>query len=125
MSFFKAGYLLLALVPLAIGGCVSSEEQQTMDQEKCASFGYRPGTDGFAGCMMQQNTQRANDEQRFLDRMHADEQRKKDRQAARLRNDAIDTRPSYDRDGNPNFDTQGNYQGCRGIGCQVDNPDDD
>ncbi|WP_263486207.1 MULTISPECIES: hypothetical protein [unclassified Mesorhizobium] len=27
--------------------------------------------------------------------------------------------------GNPSFDTQGNYQGCNGIGCQVDAPDDD
>jgi hypothetical protein len=27
--------------------------------------------------------------------------------------------------GNPNFDKQGNYQGCHGIGCEVDTPDDD
>jgi hypothetical protein len=38
---------------------------------------------------------------------------------------AMDTRPQFDREGNPNFDTQGNYQGCRGIGCEVDTPDDD
>lgn len=38
--------------------------------------------------------------------------------------DAIDTRPQFDRDGNPNFDTHGNYQGCHGAGCLVDNPDD-
>lgn len=37
----------------------------------------------------------------------------------------IDDRPQFDRNGNPNFDTQGNYQGCRGIGCEVDTPDDD
>ncbi|WP_435655886.1 hypothetical protein [Brucella pituitosa] len=36
----------------------------------------------------------------------------------------IDTSPRYDRNGNPNFDTNGNYQGCNGIGCEVDNPDD-
>ena len=36
----------------------------------------------------------------------------------------IDTRPQFDRDGNPNFDTEGNYQGCHGVGCLVDNPDD-
>jgi hypothetical protein len=35
------------------------------------------------------------------------------------------SRPQYDKEGNPNFDTQGNYQGCRGIGCEVDVPDDD
>lgn len=42
----------------------------------------------------------------------------------RRRDDAIDPRPSFDREGNPNFDTQGNWQGCHGVGCLVDNPDD-
>lgn len=36
----------------------------------------------------------------------------------------IDPTPQFDRDGNPNFDTHGNYQGCHGMGCRVDNPDD-
>ncbi|SMO36728.1 DUF3011 domain-containing protein [Paracoccus laeviglucosivorans] len=36
---------------------------------------------------------------------------------------AIDTTPQFDKDGNPNFDTHGNYQGCHGMGCLVDNPD--
>jgi hypothetical protein len=40
------------------------------------------------------------------------------------RPNVIDTRPQFDRDGNPNFDTRGRYQGCRGIGCKVDDPDD-
>lgn len=38
-------------------------------------------------------------------------------------NQDIDPRPSFDRQGNPNFDTQGNWQGCHGVGCLVDNPD--
>lgn len=38
--------------------------------------------------------------------------------------DAIDTRPSFDRQGNPNFDTHGNWQGCHGVGCDVDPPDE-
>lgn len=37
--------------------------------------------------------------------------------------DQIDTRPQFDKDGNPNFDTKGNHQGCHGVGCDVDNPD--
>lgn len=37
----------------------------------------------------------------------------------------IDTRPQFDRQGNPNFDTRGNYIGCHGMGCEVDQPDDD
>lgn len=32
-------------------------------------------------------------------------------------------RGRFDREGNPNFDTKGNYQGCHGMGCVVDNPD--
>lgn len=125
MPAFKARYLLLALLPLAAAGCVSAEDQRAADQNKCASFGFQPGTDAFANCMMKQNAQRDEDDQRYLDRLHEREQRDKDRKAARRNNDdAIDTRPSYDRDGNPNFDTQGNYIGCNGIGCQVDNPDD-
>ncbi|MHA3841740.1 DUF3011 domain-containing protein [Sphingomonas aestuarii] len=39
--------------------------------------------------------------------------------------ETIDTRPSFDRDGNPNFDTKGNWQGCHGAGCLVDNPEGD
>lgn len=29
----------------------------------------------------------------------------------------------FDKDGNPNYDTSGKYQGCHGMGCKVDNPD--
>ncbi|MBZ9700409.1 MULTISPECIES: hypothetical protein [unclassified Mesorhizobium] len=36
----------------------------------------------------------------------------------------IDTRPQYDKQGNPNFDTRGRYIGCHGIGCKVDDPGD-
>jgi len=35
----------------------------------------------------------------------------------------IDNRTQFDREGNPNFDPQGNYIGCHGVGCEVDNPD--
>ena len=29
----------------------------------------------------------------------------------------------FDKDGNPNYDADGNYIGCHGLGCKVDNPD--
>lgn len=35
---------------------------------------------------------------------------------------SIDTRPQFDSQGEPNFDTHGNYQGCHGVGCDVDTP---
>lgn len=37
--------------------------------------------------------------------------------------DDFDSRPAFDKEGNPNFDTQGGYIGCHGVGCEVDNPD--
>jgi hypothetical protein len=126
MPSFKMRYLLIALVPLAVAGCISAEDQRAMDQDKCSSFGFQPGTNSFANCMMEQSSQREADEQRSLDRIEAQEQRDRDRkQARRDRDQDIDRRPQFDKDGNPNFDTEGNYQGCHGVGCMVDNPDDD
>ncbi len=37
--------------------------------------------------------------------------------------DTVDTTPQFDKNGEPNFDIHGNYQGCHGVGCLVDNPD--
>lgn len=31
--------------------------------------------------------------------------------------------PAYDRYGNPNYGRKGRYQGCHGLGCEVDHPD--
>lgn len=122
MTKLKLRYILLALVPLAVASCVTAEE---VDQGKCSSFGFRPGSDAFANCMMEQSA-RAEDENRRRDQerraREVDErERKKERQ--RREDDQIDTRPQFDRDGNPNFDTKGNYIGCHGVGCMVDNPD--
>ncbi|MCW8060439.1 DUF3011 domain-containing protein [Agrobacterium tumefaciens] len=36
--------------------------------------------------------------------------------------EVIDTRPQFDRQGEPNFDVHGNYQGCHSAGCLVDDP---
>lgn len=126
MHGFKTGCLLLVLAPLALAGCVSADDQRAADQNKCASYGYEPGTDRFADCMMTQDNQRANDQQRTMDSLERQDRR--DRQRMRdfessAGSSLIDTRPQFDKDGNPNFDTQGNYIGCHGIGCQVDNPD--
>jgi len=118
-------------LPLGIAGCVSAEDQRAADQEKCASYGYRPGTDGFASCMESQDWKRDDDQRRTMESLERQDRR--DRQ--RLQNlestagvsssaSGIDDRPQYDKDGNPNFDSQGNYIGCHGIGCEVDNPDD-
>ncbi|TCQ74469.1 hypothetical protein EDF68_11635 [Ochrobactrum sp. BH3] len=123
MTNLKLRYLLLALVPLAVAGCVTAEE---VDQDKCSSFGFRPGTNAFANCMMEQSA-RAEDENRRWDqerRVRENRERERKDERRRRAESQIDTRPQFDRDGNPNFDTQGNYIGCHGVGCEVDNPDD-
>jgi len=122
MTKLKLRHLLLAFAPLAIAGCVTAEE---VDRDTCASFGFRPDTDTFANCMMEQSA-RADDERRQWDRdRRLREERERDRKERRRREESqIDNRPQFDRDGNPNFDTQGNYVGCHGVGCEVDNPDD-
>lgn len=57
----KSGVAVAALLVLAVlGGCASLDEmnanlaaqQQSADQAKCEGYGYQPGTDRFADCMM-------------------------------------------------------------------------
>ncbi|NKC51707.1 hypothetical protein HED63_20760 [Ochrobactrum cytisi] len=124
MTKLKLRYLLLALVPLAVAGCVTDEE---IDQDKCSSFGFSAGSDAFANCMMQQSARRDDDNRRWDEEYRAREERdrarKKEKERRRREESQIDNRPQFDRDGNPNFDTQGNYTGCHGVGCEVDNPD--
>lgn len=123
MTKLKLRYLLLALVPLAVAGCVTDEE---IDQDKCSSFGFSPGSNAFANCMMEQSARREDELRRYTEERHAREERDRERKKERKRREQsqIDDRPQFDRDGNPNFDTEGNYQGCHGVGCDVDNPDD-
>ena len=49
----KRRTVLLALglaLPL-LGGCTTSAERRTSDDATCRSYGFRPGTDAFAGCL--------------------------------------------------------------------------
>jgi hypothetical protein len=120
--------LLVALIPLAVAGCVSPEDQQARDQDKYTSYGYQPGSNRFADCMMDRDLQRADDQRRTMESLERQDRRDRRRMQdfeSTAGSSFIDDRPQYDKDGNPNFDTQGNYIGCHGIGCKVDNPDDD
>lgn len=53
-----------ALVPLLVmfasaSSCqTASPQQQSADQAKCAGYGYQPGTDQFANCMMKLDSKR-------------------------------------------------------------------
>lgn len=46
--FRLLGFLLL------LSGCVSTEQ----DSQQCAAYGFKPGTDGFATCLMSLSEQR-------------------------------------------------------------------
>jgi hypothetical protein len=53
--------LSLVVFGAALGSlacCVSPEEQHAMDQQTCAGYGFAPGTDAFAHCMMSTAQQR-------------------------------------------------------------------
>ena len=73
---------------LLLAGCVSPDEQRAMDQQSCASYGFSPGTDAFANCMM--TTAQKRQEQQAADRRQremnaaiaAQAQRDRDAQAA-------------------------------------------
>ncbi|MGD1827165.1 Lipoprotein [Chromobacterium violaceum] len=54
------------LIAAAIGApiltaCASPEEIRAMDQQTCANYGFKPGTDTFANCMMKRSDKRADD----------------------------------------------------------------
>lgn len=127
-------YAIVTIAVLVLTGCVSSDEQAAIDraddENRCQSFGFKPGTERYSNCLMTQSAQRADLRQRqeIADERRTSEQWEReaeDRRAAqRDRDSDIDPRPQFDSQGNPNFDEQGNYQGCHGIGCEVDTPDD-
>ncbi len=43
---------------LALGGCMSPEEQRRVDGNTCADFGTRYGSQSYAQCMLQQQHRR-------------------------------------------------------------------
>jgi tRNA pseudouridine32 synthase/23S rRNA pseudouridine746 synthase/23S rRNA pseudouridine1911/1915/1917 synthase len=62
-----------------VAGCVSPEEQRAMDQRQCTGYGFTPGTDAFANCMM--NTSQQRDAQAAADRRAAADREAADRRA--------------------------------------------
>lgn len=74
--------VLIAVVVLALcaplAGCetVSPQQQHASDQNTCASYGYQPGTDKFADCMMatahrREDAKTAQDNQHEHDRLQS------------------------------------------------------
>ncbi|APT55853.1 hypothetical protein RQ831_19785 [Roseomonas gilardii] len=119
-------YPVFIVALLSLAGCGSAGEQNVLDQQKCASYGYQAGSNRFADCMMAQDRQRGRDQRQtmdWLEQQNRDAQARRDALGSGSSGGFIDTTPQFDKGGNPNFDTRGNYIGCHGIGCKVDNPD--
>ncbi|SMO36733.1 hypothetical protein [Paracoccus laeviglucosivorans] len=116
---------VLNIIPLTVcltllAGCEAMEEIEQInrdsDRATCSGYGFTEGTDAFATCMMRLDRERERSLSQDNDpprRPHGD----------RDNGGMIDPRPQFDKNGNPNFDTEGNWIGCHGIGCMVDNPD--
>lgn len=83
----KIAIPLLACFGLLLGGCqtISPEQQHATDQNRCAGYGYQPGTDKFADCMR-----------------HVDN-RREDQAAAQSQRDDYLRSMSIKRNGNPKF----------------------
>ena len=50
---------LAAAFTLGLAACVTPQERHAMDNGQCYEFGFEPGTDAFAQCMMDLHQQRA------------------------------------------------------------------
>ncbi|WP_157018366.1 hypothetical protein [Mesorhizobium xinjiangense] len=48
----RISLLPVLLVAAVLAGCVTAEERRAEDEENCRSFGFRPGTDAFADCLL-------------------------------------------------------------------------
>ena len=142
--FMWSGMLIMTLI---LSGCVSPEQQRAIDLQNdannCAATGFKPGSEAMARCMRTASQMRINDENREASiQQQQDEEWSKQQREQQKATDAwmnsppgtlpsslrdssttIDSTPQYDKNGEPNFDTQGNYQGCHGVGCLVDDPD--
>jgi len=51
MSPISSRLIALAAVMLVLAGCQTAEEIRASDENRCASYGFRPRTDAFAACL--------------------------------------------------------------------------
>jgi outer membrane murein-binding lipoprotein Lpp len=95
-----------AALGMLLAGCVSPEEQRAMDQQTCAQYGFAPGTDAFANCMMttgqkRQDQQAADRRQQEMNSaIAAQAQRDRDAQSAA----AAKPTTTYDSTGFPTIE---------------------
>ena len=63
-----ASALLVLCCVLEVGACTSPEEQRAQDQARCSGYGFQPGSESFAHCMMRVDMRREAKEQADKDR---------------------------------------------------------
>ena len=51
MPMSVSRFAALAVTALVLVGCQTVEERRAADEGKCASYGFRSGTDAFAECL--------------------------------------------------------------------------
>lgn len=50
---------MLIVAAMLLAACAQIREaRQARDADACASYGFRPGTDGYANCLMQRDNAR-------------------------------------------------------------------
>lgn len=59
---------LLALIafPLALASCQTAADRRAADEAACAGYGFKPGTQAFSNCLMNQDLARRADNRAFL-----------------------------------------------------------
>jgi hypothetical protein len=144
-SLSIAAAILLGAVPMAMAQHVSRA-----DMRKCTHFGFKQGTEAFANCMLQLETNRsqvqaaATHAHGLRDSAAIQAQAARDIASQQATVDvgtgeagfasvlgramtapqgSTEPPPAYDRYGRANYDDAGNYIGAHGIGALVDDPD--
>lgn len=50
--------VMVAIVLAPLAGCVSEAELRQADAARCASYGFKPGTNDFAACLQRESLAR-------------------------------------------------------------------
>lgn len=61
--------LLAGLLPLMLAGCqtLTPEERRAADQRTCVSYGFKPGSDAMARCLLDLDLDRRADQRSWRD----------------------------------------------------------
>ena len=109
-----SGWAVAALLAGLASGCgPSAQEQRAMDQQQCAGYGFQPGTDAFANCLMSAAQHR--DAQAAADRRAWEARQAADRQAEAARA----AQQAAQQAANPKSDSSSGFQmpDLSGMNC--------